>query len=41
MCKEAGFWLEQKKQEQDKLPRHVNPILLSTDMKKYMEALHK
>ncbi|KAL1559068.1 heat shock 70 kDa protein 14-like [Salvia divinorum] len=40
-CVGAEAWLREKKQQQDSLPKHANPVLLSADMKKKAEALDR
>lgn len=40
-CVEAEAWLREKKQQQDSLPKHTNPVLLSADIKKKAEALDR
>ncbi|XP_057772766.1 heat shock 70 kDa protein 14-like [Salvia miltiorrhiza] len=40
-CVEAEAWLRDKKQQQDSLPKHANPVLLSADVKKKAEALDR
>ncbi|XP_059645480.1 heat shock 70 kDa protein 15-like [Cornus florida] len=38
---EAEAWLREKKQQQDSLPKHVTPALLSADVRKKAEALDR
>lgn len=40
-CSEAETWLIAKKQQQDALPKHANPVLLAADMKKKAETLDR
>ncbi|KAF5726891.1 putative Heat shock 70 kDa protein [Tripterygium wilfordii] len=40
-CLEAEAWLREKKQQQDTLPKHADPVLLSADVKKKAEALDR
>ncbi|KAG6418278.1 hypothetical protein SASPL_120479 [Salvia splendens] len=40
-CVGAEAWLREKKQQQDSLPKHANPVLLSADVKKKAEALDR
>lgn len=40
-CVEAEGWLREKKQQQDSLPKHSTPILLSADVRKKAEALDR
>ncbi|KAL6897865.1 hypothetical protein ACP4OV_006824 [Aristida adscensionis] len=40
-CSEAENWLREKKQQQDALPKHANPVLLVSDLKKKAEALDR
>ncbi|ERN03917.1 heat shock 70 kDa protein 14 [Amborella trichopoda] len=40
-CTEAEAWLREKKQQQDALPKHANPVLLSSDLKKKAETLDR
>ncbi|KAF8727010.1 hypothetical protein HU200_019505 [Digitaria exilis] len=40
-CSEAEAWLLEKKQQQDSLPKHANPVLLSSDLKKKAETLDR
>ncbi|KQK07192.1 heat shock 70 kDa protein 15 [Brachypodium distachyon] len=40
-CSNAETWLLEKKQEQDALPKHINPVLLVSDIKKKAEALDR
>ncbi|KAF0916094.1 hypothetical protein E2562_000703 [Oryza meyeriana var. granulata] len=40
-CSEAEAWLREKKQQQDVLPKHANPVLLSSDIKKKAETLDR
>ncbi|XP_074331507.1 heat shock 70 kDa protein 14-like [Apium graveolens] len=37
-CVEAEAWLREKKQQQDSLPKHSNPILLTADVRGKAEA---
>ncbi|KAK1376022.1 Heat shock 70 kDa protein 14 [Heracleum sosnowskyi] len=37
-CVEAEAWLREKKQQQDSLPKHSNPILLTADVRAKAEA---
>jgi heat shock protein 4 len=40
-CSEAETWLIEKKQQQDALPKHANPVLLASDLKKKAETLDR
>ncbi|XP_076887908.1 heat shock 70 kDa protein 15-like [Bidens hawaiensis] len=40
-CSEVENWLREKKQLQDSLPKHADPVLLSSDIKKKSEALDR
>ncbi|OEL17456.1 Heat shock 70 kDa protein 14 [Dichanthelium oligosanthes] len=40
-CSEAETWLREKKQQQDALPKHANPVLLAADLKKKSETLDR
>jgi heat shock protein 4 len=40
-CSEAENWLLEKKHQQDALPKHANPVLLVSDIKKKAEALDR
>ncbi|KAL8223659.1 hypothetical protein R6Q57_019134 [Mikania cordata] len=40
-CSEIENWLREKKQLQDSLPKHVDPVLLSSDIKKKIETLDR
>ncbi|KAI3712027.1 hypothetical protein L1987_70576 [Smallanthus sonchifolius] len=40
-CLEAENWLREKKQLQDSLPKHVDPVLLLSDIRKKGEALNR
>jgi hypothetical protein len=40
-CSEAETWLIEKKQQQDALPKHANPVLLAADLKKKAETLDR
>ncbi|CAN6340828.1 unnamed protein product [Urochloa humidicola] len=40
-CSEAENWLREKKQQQDALPKHANPVLLVSDLKKKAETLDR
>ncbi|KAL3618324.1 hypothetical protein CASFOL_038645 [Castilleja foliolosa] len=40
-CLEAEAWVREKKQQQDTLPKHATPVLLSADVKKKAEALDR
>eukprot|EP00494_Astrolonche_serrata_P010406 UN10470 len=40
-CSDAETWLTEKKQQQDALPKHANPVLLVSDIKKKAEALDR
>ncbi|KAI3814957.1 hypothetical protein L1987_14606 [Smallanthus sonchifolius] len=40
-CSEAENWLREKKQLQDSLPKHVDPVLLSSDIRKKAETLDR
>ncbi|KAM7471738.1 hypothetical protein LguiA_009921 [Lonicera macranthoides] len=40
-CVEAEAWLREKKQQQDTLPKHATPVLLSADVRKRGEALDR
>lgn len=38
---EAEAWLREKKQQQDSLPKHAPPVLLSADIRKKAEAVDR
>ncbi|KAL6608315.1 hypothetical protein ACP70R_041378 [Stipagrostis hirtigluma subsp. patula] len=40
-CSQAETWLVEKKQQQDALPKHANPVLLAADLKKKAETLDR
>ncbi|KAK4267465.1 hypothetical protein QN277_024243 [Acacia crassicarpa] len=40
-CVEAEAWLREKKQQQDSLPKHAPPVLLSADIRKKAEAVDR
>ncbi|KAG8053154.1 hypothetical protein GUJ93_ZPchr0001g31131 [Zizania palustris] len=40
-CSEAEVWLREKRQQQDALPKHANPVLLSSDIKKKAETIDR
>ncbi|KAK1414269.1 hypothetical protein QVD17_30013 [Tagetes erecta] len=40
-CSEAQSWLTEKKQLQDSLPKHADPVLLTSDIRKKAEALDR
>ncbi|XP_076945364.1 heat shock 70 kDa protein 15-like [Bidens hawaiensis] len=40
-CSEAENWLREKKQQQDSLPKHADPVLLSSDIRKNLEAVDR
>ncbi|CAH9052891.1 unnamed protein product [Cuscuta europaea] len=40
-CVEAEAWLRQKREQQDGLPKHATPVLLSSDIRKKAEALDR
>ncbi|GKV10154.1 hypothetical protein SLEP1_g21561 [Rubroshorea leprosula] len=40
-CVEAEAWLREKKQQQDQLPKHAMPVLLSADVRRKAEALDR
>ncbi|KAB2611338.1 heat shock 70 kDa protein 15-like [Pyrus ussuriensis x Pyrus communis] len=40
-CVEAEAWLREKKQQQDSLPKHANPVLLSADVRRKAEAVDR
>ncbi|KAJ0865518.1 putative Heat shock protein 70 family [Helianthus annuus] len=40
-CSDAENWLREKKQLQDSLPKHADPVLLSSDIRKKVEALDR
>ncbi|KAJ0566450.1 hypothetical protein HanIR_Chr06g0273881 [Helianthus annuus] len=40
-CSEAENWLREKKQLQESLPNHAEPVLLSSDIRKKVEALDR
>ncbi|KAI3841355.1 hypothetical protein MKW98_007836, partial [Papaver atlanticum] len=40
-CVEAEAWLREKQQEEDSLPKYANPVLLSADVKRKVEALDR
>ena len=40
-CSAVESWLIEKKQQQDALPKHADPALLVSDIKKKAEALDR
>ncbi|KAK9060490.1 hypothetical protein SSX86_021194 [Deinandra increscens subsp. villosa] len=40
-CSEAENWLREKKQLQDSLPKHADPVLLSSDIRKKAETIDR
>lgn len=38
-CSDAERWLNEKKQQQDMVPKHSQPALLSADVKRKAETL--
>uniref|UniRef100_A0A0D9UXK1 Uncharacterized protein n=1 Tax=Leersia perrieri TaxID=77586 RepID=A0A0D9UXK1_9ORYZ len=40
-CSDAEAWLREKRQQQDALPKHANPVLLSSDIKKKAETVDR
>ncbi|AQK93155.1 Heat shock protein 15 [Zea mays] len=40
-CSEVENWLRERKQQQDALPKHTDPVLLVSDLKKKAEALDR
>lgn len=40
-CSEAENWLRERKQQQDALPKHANPVVLVSDLKKKAETLDR
>ncbi|CAL4895421.1 unnamed protein product [Urochloa decumbens] len=40
-CSVAENWLREKQQQQDALPKHANPVLLVSDLKKKAETLDR
>ncbi|KAJ1261994.1 hypothetical protein BS78_09G072400 [Paspalum vaginatum] len=40
-CSEAENWLSERKQQQDALPKHANPVLLVSELKKKAETLDR
>jgi len=40
-CVEAEAWLREKKQQQDSLPKHATPVLLSADVRRKAEAVDR
>ncbi|XP_028756072.1 heat shock 70 kDa protein 15-like [Neltuma alba] len=40
-CVEAEAWLREKKQQQDSLPKHAPPVLLSADIRKKAETVDR
>lgn len=40
-CNDAEQWLKDKRQQQDLLPKHVNPAFLASDVKRKAEALDR
>ncbi|XP_058111130.1 heat shock 70 kDa protein 14-like [Magnolia sinica] len=40
-CGQAEAWLREKRQQQDALPKHANPVLLSADVKRKAETLDR
>ncbi|KAI3512967.1 hypothetical protein L1887_20290 [Cichorium endivia] len=41
VCSEASNWLKEKKQVHESLPKHADPILLSSDIKKKVEEIDR
>ncbi|PKA64524.1 Heat shock 70 kDa protein 14 [Apostasia shenzhenica] len=40
-CSDAESWLREKQQQQDALPKHTNPALLSADIKRKAESVDR
>jgi len=40
-CNDAEAWLSEKKQHQDSLPKHANPLLLVADIRRKAETLDR
>lgn len=40
-CVEAEAWLRDKRQQQDSLPKHASPVLLSAETRKKAESLDR
>ncbi|XP_072959958.1 heat shock 70 kDa protein 15-like [Typha angustifolia] len=40
-CSQAEAWLREKKHQQDAVPKHANPVLLSADVKRKAETLDR
>lgn len=40
-CSEVENWLREKKQLQDSLPKHADPVLLLSDIRKKSETLDR
>ncbi|GLJ18034.1 hypothetical protein SUGI_0318230 [Cryptomeria japonica] len=40
-CNDAEQWLKDKRQQQDLLPKHVNPVFLASDVKRKAETLDR
>eukprot|EP00252_Welwitschia_mirabilis_P014823 TRINITY_DN32865_c0_g1_i1.p1 TRINITY_DN32865_c0_g1~~TRINITY_DN32865_c0_g1_i1.p1 ORF type:complete len:858 (-),score=185.61 TRINITY_DN32865_c0_g1_i1:424-2997(-) len=40
-CSDAESWLNAKKQQQDSLPRHADPVLFASDIKRKAETLDR
>uniref|UniRef100_A0A0C9S4G3 TSA: Wollemia nobilis Ref_Wollemi_Transcript_13942_3262 transcribed RNA sequence n=1 Tax=Wollemia nobilis TaxID=56998 RepID=A0A0C9S4G3_9CONI len=40
-CNDAEHWLREKRQQQDLLPKYVNPVLLANDVKRKAETLDR
>ncbi|CAH1425533.1 unnamed protein product [Lactuca virosa] len=40
-CSEAENWLREKTQQQESLPKHADPVLLSSDIRRKAEALDR
>ncbi|KAI7745049.1 hypothetical protein M8C21_002250 [Ambrosia artemisiifolia] len=40
-CSEVENWLREKKQAQDSLPKHADPVLLSSDIRKKSETIDR
>ncbi|EPS72873.1 hypothetical protein M569_01884, partial [Genlisea aurea] len=40
-CVEADAWLREKNQQQDSLPKHAPPVLLSADVQRKAEAVDR
>ena len=40
-CSEAENWLREKTQQQGSLPKHADPVLLSSDIRRKAEAIDR